>query len=147
MTDTPKVDFLFSRGPDTFTGPASVAAPVTGHLVTRTLTESVWYPEHDPRKASSEYKKVHNHLVYELDEACWICGVRQSTLPKGEHMETHPGTLSGLWRTALTRTRSSLTSLRLVQRTTRTCANGLTARATCSCCARRITGMACTAFT
>ena len=89
MTDTPKVDFLFSRGPDTFTGPASVAAPVAGHLVTRTLTESVWYPEHDPRKASSEYKKVHNHLVYELDEACWICGVRQSTLPKGEHMETH----------------------------------------------------------
>ena len=60
-----------------------------GHFVTRTLTESIWYPEHDPRKASAEYKKVHHHLVYELDEACWICGIRQSTLPKGEHMETH----------------------------------------------------------
>jgi len=60
-----------------------------GHLVERTLHETVWYPDHDPRKASAEYKRVHHHLVYELDEACWICGVRQSQLPAGEHMETH----------------------------------------------------------
>lgn len=59
------------------------------HVVTRTLTESIAYPSHDPRRASAEYTKVHHHLVYELDEACWICGVRQSQLPKGEHMETH----------------------------------------------------------
>ena len=65
------------------------AASVGGHTQTRTLTESVFYPPHDPRKASSEYKKVHHHLVYELDEPCWICGIRQSELPDGEHMETH----------------------------------------------------------
>src|SRR5690348_7616226 len=52
----------------------------------RTLEEIVFYPPHDPRKASSEYRKVHHHLVYELDEACWICGIRHST---GGHMETH----------------------------------------------------------
>lgn len=60
-----------------------------GHIVTRTLHETVWYPTHDPRGASAEYERVHHHLVYELDEACWICGVRQSHLPKGQHNETH----------------------------------------------------------
>ena len=62
---------------------------VEAHEVHRTLDEIIAYPEHDPRKASAEYKRVHNHLVYELDEACWICGVRQSGLPEGQHMETH----------------------------------------------------------
>ncbi len=56
------------------------------HLATRTLTESIWYPEHDPRKASKLYRKVHHRLVYELDEPCWICGVRHSD---GGEMETH----------------------------------------------------------
>jgi hypothetical protein len=65
------------------------SASVHGHTQTRTLTESIWYPEHDPRKASAEYKRVHHHLVYELDTPCWICGVRQSQMPDGEHMETH----------------------------------------------------------
>ena len=65
------------------------AASVAGHLQTRTLTESIWYPDHDPRKASAEYKKVHQHLIYELDSPCWICGIRQSQLPAGEFMETH----------------------------------------------------------
>lgn len=64
-------------------------APVPAHAVTRRLVETVWYPKHDPREQSKEYYRVHHHLVYELDEACWICGVRQSTLPKGERMETH----------------------------------------------------------
>jgi hypothetical protein len=59
------------------------------HVVTRSLVESVWYPGHDPRKASAEYERVHHHLVYVLDEACWICGVRQSELPEGQHNETH----------------------------------------------------------
>ena len=59
------------------------------HIVTRKLDESIAYPSHDPRKASAEYTKVHHHLVYELDEGCWICGVRQSELPKGQHNETH----------------------------------------------------------
>jgi hypothetical protein len=60
-----------------------------GHLVRRQLTEAVYYPEHDPRSASKEYKVVHHHLVYVLNEPCWICGVRQSDLPSGQHMETH----------------------------------------------------------
>lgn len=38
------------------------------------------YPEHQARKASAEYRKVHDHLVNVLDEACWVCGVRKSTL-------------------------------------------------------------------
>ncbi len=59
------------------------------HVVTRTLVEAVAYPAHEPRKASAEYHRVHHHLVYVLDEPCWICGVRQSRLPTGEHMETH----------------------------------------------------------
>lgn len=57
-----------------------------GHVVTRTLKEQVWYPDHDARKASAEYTHVHHHLVVELDEACWICGIRRST---GGRMETH----------------------------------------------------------
>jgi hypothetical protein len=60
---------------------------------TRRLVESVYYPDHDPRKASAEYGRVHQHLVYDLDEPCWICGVRQSQLPDGEHNETHHWTV------------------------------------------------------
>lgn len=66
---------------------------VPAHVQTRTLTETIWYPPHDHRTASPEYREVHHHLVYELDEPCWICRVRQSELPKGEHMETHHAVL------------------------------------------------------
>ena len=59
------------------------------HNVHRTLDEIIAYPEHAPRKASYEYKRVHKHLVYELDEPCWVCGVRQSQLQAGQHNETH----------------------------------------------------------
>lgn len=62
---------------------------VAAHSVKRTLTESIWYPEHSPRKASAEYERVHHHLVYVLNEPCWICSIRQSDLPPGEYMETH----------------------------------------------------------
>lgn len=65
------------------------SASVEGHLQTHQLVESIWYPSHEARKASAEYKRVHHHLVYELDEPCWICSIRQSQLPAGEHMETH----------------------------------------------------------
>jgi hypothetical protein len=68
----------------------------TPHKVTRTLTEIVMYPEHQARKESAEYRKVHEHLVNELDEPCWVCGVRASTLTDPVHnvhgstqMETH----------------------------------------------------------
>ncbi|MDB5910996.1 MAG: hypothetical protein JWP34_5113 [Massilia sp.] len=54
------------------------------------------YPEHQARKASAEYKRVHDHLIHELDEPCWVCGVRRSTLGDPAHnphgatqMETH----------------------------------------------------------
>lgn len=62
---------------------------VDSHPQSRTLKETVYYPSHDPRRASAEYERVHHHLVYELDEPCWICGLRQSELPTGQHMETH----------------------------------------------------------
>lgn len=52
----------------------------------RTLDERVAYPKHEPRKASAEYHRVHHHLVYELDEGCWVCGIRHS---QGGAMETH----------------------------------------------------------
>jgi hypothetical protein len=55
-------------------------------------------PEHDPRAESPEYAKVHHHLIYELDEGCWLCGVRHSTLNdpaqnprRARQMETHHG--------------------------------------------------------
>lgn len=66
------------------------------HVVRRMLQEVVTYPPHPPRTESPEYRKVHHHLIYELDEPCWICGVRHSTLTDPEHnpskatqMETH----------------------------------------------------------
>lgn len=69
---------------------------VGAHGQGRRLTETVWYPEHQSRKASAEYRAVHHRLIYEMDEPCWICGVRNSTLgdpqqnPRGATaMETH----------------------------------------------------------
>ena len=58
----------------------------TGTHLTRTLDETVAYPPHDPRKASSAYRKLHKLLVVTRDEPCWICGVRHSD---GGAMETH----------------------------------------------------------
>lgn len=51
--------------------------------------ETIAYPDHDPRRASAEYTRVHHHLVVELDEPCWICGVRRSTL--GDFEANHRG--------------------------------------------------------
>ena len=62
----------------------------------RTLVEEVFYPPHEPRKASAEYARTHRHLVVTLDEPCWICGVRNSDvqkMPREQHarwqLETH----------------------------------------------------------
>lgn len=52
----------------------------------RALHEVAWYPPHDPRKASTEYRRVHKRLVVTMDEACWVCGIRHS---QGGAMETH----------------------------------------------------------
>lgn len=69
---------------------------VAAHAVSRQLQETIAYPDHDPRKESAEYVRVHHHLVVELDEGCWICGVRHSTLGDPKHnphgatqLETH----------------------------------------------------------
>ena len=56
------------------------------HIVKRQLDEAIAYPAHDPRTESAEYKAVHHHLVYELNEPCWICGI---THDAGGNMETH----------------------------------------------------------
>ena len=48
----------------------------------RQLLEDVMYPPHEPRKASAEYARTHHHLVVELDEPCWICGIRNSDVQK-----------------------------------------------------------------
>lgn len=53
-----------------------------GTELKRTLMEDVFYPPHDPRKASPEYVKTHHHLVVVMDEPCWICGVRNSDVQK-----------------------------------------------------------------
>ena len=69
---------------------------VPAHQQTRQVTETIYYPDHDPRKASNEYRRTHKHLIGELDEPCWVCGVRKSTLtdPKSNphgavQLETH----------------------------------------------------------
>lgn len=54
------------------------------------------YPDHDPRKASAEYRRTHHRLIVELDEPCWICGIRNSQvkampmpLQRQWQLETH----------------------------------------------------------
>ncbi len=58
----------------------------TVHELKRTLNEDVFYPPHPPRSESPEYQAVHKKLIDEMDEPCWICGLRKST---GGNMETH----------------------------------------------------------
>lgn len=48
----------------------------------RTLVEDVYYPEHCPRTASAEYRRVHQHLIVELDTPCWICGITHSAVQR-----------------------------------------------------------------
>lgn len=52
----------------------------------RTLDEFVAYPVHEPREASPIYRQTHQHLIYELDAPCWVCGLRRS---QGAQLETH----------------------------------------------------------
>ena len=73
---------------------------VPAHGVSRTLHETIWYGEHDHRTASAEYRRTHKHLIDVLDEPCWVCGVRKSTLgdpSKNLHgasqLETHHAVL------------------------------------------------------
>lgn len=55
----------------------------------RTLIEDIFYPPHDPRTASTEYRKTHHKLVIEMDEPCWICGIKNSDVKKLPKEEQH----------------------------------------------------------
>lgn len=46
----------------------------------RTLSETVHYPPHPPRKPTALYTRTHHRLVQTLDSPCLVCGVRNSTL-------------------------------------------------------------------
>lgn len=50
------------------------------HMVHRTLQETAFYPEHDLRKESPEYAKVHHKLVQEENRGCIVCGVTYAIL-------------------------------------------------------------------
>lgn len=69
---------------------------VKQHIQDHTIEELQFYPEHDKRRETPEYKKIHKKLVFDLDLPCLVCGVRNSTLsdPKenpygARQMETH----------------------------------------------------------
>jgi hypothetical protein len=66
------------------------------HSNKRMLDEIAFYPAHDPRRETPEYKETHRRLAIEQDRPCLICGVRNSTLKDKAHnlygakqMETH----------------------------------------------------------
>lgn len=54
------------------------------HLCCRTLKEKAFYPAHDERRETKEYKAVHHRLCIEMDLPCLICGVRHSILSDKE---------------------------------------------------------------
>ena len=62
----------------------------------RLLREIAFYPTHDKRTETAEYRAVHRDLTITKDLPCLICGVRNSTLKKKSEnrygaraMETH----------------------------------------------------------
>lgn len=66
------------------------------HANRRLLDEIAFYPAHDKRVETAEYKQVHKHLTIELDLPCLVCGVKHSTLQDkaqnrygAKQMETH----------------------------------------------------------
>lgn len=66
------------------------------HMQSRKLTEYEFYPEHEKRTETPEYKKAHEKMTKELDLPCLICGVKYSTLKnktenpyEAKQMETH----------------------------------------------------------
>lgn len=69
---------------------------VKQHIQNHTIHELQFYPEHDVRRETDEYKAVHRKLTVDLDLPCLVCGVRHSSLsvaaenPYGaKQMETH----------------------------------------------------------
>jgi len=45
-----------------------------------TFEDADFYPEHDKRKSSSGYRKIHNKLVVEENGPCLVCGVTYELL-------------------------------------------------------------------
>jgi hypothetical protein len=69
---------------------------VQQHIQRHTVDEMQFYPAHDQRRETPEYKTVHEKMTKQMDLPCLICGVRNSTLgdpsknPYGaKQMETH----------------------------------------------------------
>lgn len=52
------------------------------HRKRRSLEEIAFYPAHDKRRETKEYRAIHKKLVVEQDLPCKVCGVRKSTLSK-----------------------------------------------------------------
>jgi hypothetical protein len=55
-----------------------------------------FYPQHDKRRETPEYKAIHRKLVVDEDRPCLVCGVKNSTLKDpsqnlygAKQMETH----------------------------------------------------------
>lgn len=46
----------------------------------RILKEADFYPEHEKRRSTEEYRAIHKKLVIEKDLPCLICGVKYSDL-------------------------------------------------------------------
>ncbi|MGB7582969.1 MAG: hypothetical protein WBL85_11045 [Sedimentisphaerales bacterium] len=74
----------------------SSAGSVAIHGTFRRLEEADFYPEHDVRKESPDYAKVHHDLVVNKDLPCLVCGVKNSTLKNNaenrygaKQIETH----------------------------------------------------------
>ncbi len=66
------------------------------HENRRALTEMAFYPAHDQRLETSEYRAVHHEMVVTRDLPCLVCGVKNSTLKDktanrygAKAMETH----------------------------------------------------------
>jgi hypothetical protein len=69
---------------------------VAKHIQDHTIHELQFYPVHDKRRETKEYKAVHERLTKTLDLPCLVCGVRNSTLKSeaenpfnAKQMETH----------------------------------------------------------
>lgn len=66
------------------------------HENRRRLDERAFYPPHEKRAETPEYKAIHNEMVVTKDLPCLICGVKKSTLNDksknlygAKQMETH----------------------------------------------------------
>jgi hypothetical protein len=59
---------------------AQIMRAGTIHEKQRLLAEVGFYPAHSARKETPQIKKIHHHLVVELDLPCLVCGVKNSTL-------------------------------------------------------------------